>query len=116
MSMKSAQLGKRTSDVEVVSISSNGLWVLVDKREYFLGFAQFPWFKRAAVSAVLNVQRPGAGHLHWPELDVDLAIESIENPKRFPLVSRLRPNQALQRTAGARARLRSAKSTSARRR
>jgi hypothetical protein len=116
MSMKSAQLGKHTSDAEVISISSNGLWLLVDEREYFLSFAQFPWFKRAAVGAVLNVQRPAEGHLHWPELDVDIAIESIENPERFPLVSRLRPNHALQRTAGTRGRLRSAKSTSARRR
>ncbi len=26
-------------------------------------------------------------HLYWPGLDVDLAIESIEFPDRFPLVS-----------------------------
>jgi len=23
------------------------------------------------------------GHFYWPELDVDLAIESIEHPERF---------------------------------
>jgi hypothetical protein len=74
------------------------VWLLVDDHEYFLSFTQFPWFRRAAVDAVLNVQRPAAGHLYWPDLDVDLAVESIEQPKRFPLVSRVRPNNALQRT------------------
>jgi hypothetical protein len=47
------------------------------------------------------VQRPGPEHLYWPDLDVDVAVESIEHPERFPLVSRVRPNNAVQRTAGA---------------
>jgi len=34
-------------------------------------------------------------HLHWPDLDVDLAVESIEHPERFPLVSQKRPNPPL---------------------
>jgi hypothetical protein len=24
----------------------------------------------------------------WPDLDIDLAVESIRNPEKFPLVSR----------------------------
>lgn len=106
--MKSAQLGRRTSDVEVQSIASQGLWLLVDDREHFLSFTQFPWFRRASVEAVLNVERAARGHLYWPELDIDLAIESIEHPQRFPLVSRVRPNNALQRTRAKR-RLKSVK-------
>jgi len=83
--VRSAQLGRRTSD--------DGLWLLVDDREYFLGFTHFPWFKSAPVGAVLNVQRPASGHLYWPELDADVAVESIEHPEKFPLVSRVRPNK-----------------------
>jgi hypothetical protein len=115
MKVKSAQLGKRTSAAEVLSISSNGLWLLVGDKEYFLAFTVFPWFKRAPVSQVLNVERPTAGHLYWPELDVDIAVESIEHPERFPLVSKERPNYGSQRTAGARVRRR-IKPASARRR
>ena len=29
--------------------------------------------------------RPQPGHLYWPELDVDLSVESIEHPERYPL-------------------------------
>lgn len=28
------------------------------------------------------------GHFYWPDLDVDLGIETIEDPDRFPLVAR----------------------------
>jgi hypothetical protein len=27
------------------------------------------------------------GHLHWPELDVDLHVDSIIHPERYPLVA-----------------------------
>lgn len=55
----------------------------------FVPFAEFPWFSQAPVSAILNVERPHAGHLYWPDLDVDLAEESIEHPERYPLVAKV---------------------------
>jgi hypothetical protein len=60
---------------------------LLDGRELFLPFEDFPWFKRASVEAILRVELPAPGHLCWPDLDVDLAIESIEHPERYPLKS-----------------------------
>jgi len=87
--MKSETLGRDTSEVEVSHISKHGVWLLLRDREVFMPYDEFPWFKDAPVSAVLNVQLPQAGHLYWPDLDVDLAVESIENPERFPLVAGL---------------------------
>jgi hypothetical protein len=29
--------------------------------------------------------RPTPDHLYWPDLDVDLSVESIRHPERFPL-------------------------------
>ena len=80
--------GTTTSAVEVTNISGNGLWVLLDDRELFLGFEDFPWFKEAAVEAILEVERPQPHHLRWPALDVDLTIDSIEHPERYPLRAR----------------------------
>ena len=105
--MRSALRGRSISDVEVTNVSRHGLWVLVGGRELFLP-KKFPWFKDAPVAQVLNVELPHPTHIYWPDLDVDLSIESIEFPERFPLVSRTRPNNALQRTR-ARRRLRSVK-------
>jgi hypothetical protein len=93
MSMKSEELGKSTSAVEVTNISKHGFWLLLNDRELFLPFEQFPWFKDAPVGAILNVELAHHRHLFWPDLDVDLTVESIEHPERFPLVSKSTPEK-----------------------
>ena len=87
--MKSATLGRDTSDVEVTNVSKHGFWLLVDDEELFLPFADFPWFRDAAIGEILNVTRPSPHHLYWPLLDIDLALESIRDPEKFPLVSQI---------------------------
>ena len=86
--MKSETLGTSTSEVEVTQISKHGIWLLLQEKEYFLSFDNFPWFKDASVSAIQNVELLNEEHLYWPDLDVDLAIESIHRPEEFPLLSK----------------------------
>ena len=86
--VRSAQPGTSTSGVELANVSPHGFWVLVDDRELFLPFDEFPWFRTATIDALARIERPSARHLRWPELDVDLTIESIEHPERFPLVAK----------------------------
>ena len=95
--MKSEKLGKRTSDVEITNVSKHGFWLLIGDKERFVAFDQFPWFRDAPIGHVLNVELPGSHHLYWPDLDIDIAVESIDHPERFPLVSKVRSNQRLQR-------------------
>ena len=87
--MKSAALGNSTSGPEVTNVSQHGLWLLLGREELFLPFEQFPWFQDAPIGKVLHVEQPSAQHLYWPELDIDLAVESIRHPKQFPLVSQV---------------------------
>jgi hypothetical protein len=82
--------------VEVTNISPHGFWLLIDGREVFVSFKEFPRFADATVQQIAGVRRPSSHHLHWPELDVDLAVDSLENPAKYPLVSRVRSNQRLQ--------------------
>ena len=86
--MKSETPGAGTLEAEVTHISKHGLWLLIGDKESFLPFESFPWFRDATVSAIQNVKLLNADHLYWPDLDVDLAVESIEHPERFPLVAR----------------------------
>ena len=86
--MKSAGHGKPTSGVELSNVSAHGMWLIVDERELYLPFDEFPWFRDASVAALADIERPNRRHLFWPRLDVDLSIESIEDPSRYPLVSR----------------------------
>ena len=96
--MRFGRRGESTLVAEVANISANGFWLLVDERELFVPFKQFPWFRAATIGQILNVQRPHKHHLYWPDLDVDLAVESIDHPERFPLVSKARSNKPSQRT------------------
>ena len=85
--MKSETHGVHTSAVEVTNISRHGFWLFLEEKESFLAFDQFPWFKDAPVESILNVQLLNEHHLYWPDLDVDLHVDSIEHPERFPLVA-----------------------------
>jgi hypothetical protein len=97
--MSSAAPGPSTSPVEVTNVSVHGFWLFVRERELFVSFAEFPWFRDAAIGALTNVELPSPHHLYWPELDIDLAVESIEHPEKYPLVSRVQPNKVLQPTS-----------------
>ena len=88
MKMKSETLGTRTSEVEVTQISTHGIWLLLKGAEHFLSFNDFPWFKNAPISAIHNVELLSEHHLYWSELDIDLAVESIQQPEKFPLIAR----------------------------
>jgi hypothetical protein len=77
--------GTSTSEAEVTNISRHGFWILVDERGLFVPFEEFPWFREATVGAILSVERPHPHYLCWPELDIDLALESVEHPERYPL-------------------------------
>jgi hypothetical protein len=85
--MKSHAGGKIILEVEVTQIDQQGIWLLIGEKELFLSFENFPWFRNASVSAIHNVELLNERHLHWPDLDVDLSVESIEHPERFPLIS-----------------------------
>ncbi len=86
--MKSVRRGRRTLKAEVTNVSGQGFWLLIAGRELFVRFASFPWFRDASIGQILAVEHPRADHLYWPQLDVDLSVDSIEHPERYPLVSR----------------------------
>jgi hypothetical protein len=79
-------VGKNISAVEVSNISQHGIWLLVKGKEYFLPYREFPWFRTAKISQIFDVQLNHSHHLHWPALDVDLELKSLENLENYPLV------------------------------
>ena len=86
--MMSAALGLNTFPVEVTNISQHGFWLLLNGEELFLPFTEFPWFRDAVVGKILHVELVSSNHLYWPELDVDLSVQSIRHTEQFPLVSK----------------------------
>ena len=86
--MTSSTRGASTSSVEVTNVDRFGIWILVSDREYFLPHEEFPWFKQATLQQILNVELLHGAHLRWPDLDVDLCVDSLERPEDYPLVYR----------------------------
>lgn len=83
--MTSQEPGTSTSEIEVTNIDRHGLWLFVAGEEYFLPYAEYPWLEDAKVRDLLNVELLHGRHVHWPSLDVDLSIESLQHPDAFPL-------------------------------
>ena len=85
--MKSLQNGTNTLIAEITNISQHGFWIYYSGKEYFVAFSDFPWFKDCTLSTLFNFDADKFGNFHWNDLDVDLNIEIIENPEKYPLVA-----------------------------
>lgn len=84
--MKLQQRGKNTSEIEISNVSMHGIWLYVNGKEYFLSYKEYPWFKNAKIKEIHNVQLLHDASLRWPELDVDLELDSLDNPEKYPLI------------------------------
>jgi len=93
--MKSSKLGKDIL-VSVENITSFGIWLYVKEKEYFLSFKDFPFFKEKTLSSIQNVQLLHGYHLYWPELDIDLEIDNLENPQKYPLRTKIKRDLTTQ--------------------
>jgi Protein of unknown function (DUF2442) len=86
--MKSESTGGSTLAVEILNVSPHGFWLLAGGQEYFLSVDDFPWFRDATLKQLFNVELHHSEHLYWPDLDVDLDLERIAHPEKFPLIAK----------------------------
>jgi hypothetical protein len=73
--------------ISVENITNFGIWLFVKGKEYYLNYEEYPYFKNNTLSSVQNVQLLHEYHLYWPDLDIDLEIDNLENPEKYPLKS-----------------------------
>ena len=84
--MKLSKRGNVISKIEVLNISVHGIWLMVGDKEFFLSYRDFPWFQDVKISDIQNVQFLHDRHLYWPQLNVDLELESLHCPQNYPLI------------------------------
>jgi hypothetical protein len=77
--------GTNPLEAEVTYVSGHCVWMLIDDEELALPYSEFPWFKAVTIPQILQVLRPTSDQLYWPDLDVDLSVESIRHLEKFPL-------------------------------
>jgi hypothetical protein len=96
--MKSPKHGKNIS-VSIENITPYGIWLFVKEKEYFLSYQDYPYFKGQTFGSIQDVQLLHGCHLYWPELDVDLEIDNLENPGKYSLKSKIKPHLTSQSSA-----------------
>ena len=79
------------TSVSVLMINAQGMMLSVQGQDYFISYNRVPWLRNARISSALNVRMAGPNAIEWPELDVDLEIESLKHPERYPLVIKQSP-------------------------
>lgn len=84
--MSSGQPGNYISPNEVTNIEPLGFWVLVDGKEFFVPFEEYPVFKRATLQQIINMEVIFPQQLHWPDLDADIELAALEHPNHYPLL------------------------------
>ncbi len=78
--------GKRISNkAEIQNISKEGVWVWLNDQEFFLPFTEFPWFLKATIAQIYDIECFHGHHLHWPSLDVDVDVATLKHLDAYPL-------------------------------
>lgn len=91
----SSNKNTENSSVKVLSIHAEGIFLSVAGKEYFISYNRVPWFRNARVNEILNVSKMGRMGIRWEDLDVDLEIDSLENPEKYPHVIKRFANEVL---------------------
>lgn len=77
--------------VSVLMINAQGIMLSVQGSDFFISYNRMPWLKDARISDVLNVRMSGRSSIEWEALEVDLEIESLKHPERYPLIMKRNP-------------------------
>lgn len=84
----SSKRNLQDTSVAVLMINDKGLMLTVNGNDYFLSYNRVPWMRDATIADALNVRMSGRNAIEWPNLDVDLEIDSLQHPERYPLIMR----------------------------
>ena len=69
---------------ELQHVSTHGFSLRVGQEELRLSFKQFPWFRRATVPQLAEVEWRPPGHLYWPLLAIELSVDFIQAVAAHP--------------------------------
>ncbi len=85
MNSFASMLGISTSENKTCFLGTlpDGIAILVNGKEYFLRYTDFPWFEYCNAVELRDMTADRWG-VYWNTLGIDLSIESLEEPERFP--------------------------------
>src|SRR5574344_358868 len=85
---------KKNEYAEVKFISSDGFLIDVCGTTYFAAFKDFPYLYDLPVSEAYNIKYLGLGDIRWENADIDLNVDILANPAKYPKIMHSLSNQA----------------------
>jgi len=71
---------------KLTSINDIGFWVLVNDKDYFVPFADYPRFKESSIDQIFQIKFLPPSQLYWKDLDIDIELQALSEPGSFPLI------------------------------
>ena len=75
-----------STSADVLMINDKGVMISVMGQDYFLSYNRVPWMRDATINEVLDVRMIGQNAIEWPKLEIDLEVDSLRHPERYPLL------------------------------
>lgn len=75
-----------STSADVLMINDKGVMISVMGQDYFLSYNRVPWMRNATINEVLDIRMNGKNAIEWPKLEVDLEVDSLRHPERYPLL------------------------------
>ena len=76
--------GISTLNCSVTNIAPFGFWIIIEDKEYFISFDDYPDFKDRTINEILDFNYIPTNQLSWESLDIDIEIEALKNPTAIP--------------------------------
>ena len=70
---------------QITSIEHDGFWLLTEEGEFFVSFERYPAFSRAKLTQIFHFEQDGDA-FYWPELDIDIELDALQHPEKYPLI------------------------------
>jgi hypothetical protein len=82
--MSGANISQSDVKSQITSIEKDGFWLLTREGEFLVSFERYPAFKTATIEQIFNFQEH-FGDFRWEELDIDIELEALKHPEKYPL-------------------------------
>jgi hypothetical protein len=71
-------------NAEIKMVTAEGICLIVEGKEYFAAFADFPYLAALPSNQIIDVEYCGHGHIRWNDADIDLHTKILAHPENYP--------------------------------
>lgn len=76
-------MATKPTKAQLVGLTTHCLNVKAGRKVYTFDFARYPYFEYCTIKELESVVFDGEG-FWWPEADISISRDALENPARYP--------------------------------